>query len=87
MILARFSSQHVTVAQFDSRLRIELYRQIEEGLFGVEGEFPVAPIFARTNEYFVAEWYTGPFETEVSYWGQHWDAYSVDMATKLAARE
>ncbi len=70
----------------DPERRNALYLQIEEGLFGVEGEFPVAPIYLRSSFSIVAEWYTGPFETEVSYWGQHWDAYSIDMEAKLAAR-
>jgi len=31
----------------DPAVRIELYRQIEEGFFGPDGEFPFAPIFLR----------------------------------------
>lgn len=33
--------------ELDPAVRIILYRQIEEGFFGLEGEFPLAPIFLR----------------------------------------
>ena len=65
--------------------RSELYRQVEEGFFGEEGEFPIAPLYMRANYQLVKTWYTGPFETDL-YSGQHWDAYTIDMTAKLAAR-
>ncbi|GIK64733.1 MAG: ABC transporter substrate-binding protein [Chloroflexota bacterium] len=69
----------------DPAIRADLYRQIEEAFFGPDGEFPVAPLYLRANYVLVKSWYTGPFETDTRF-GVHWEAYSIDMAAKLAAR-
>ncbi len=63
--------------------RAELYRQIEEGFFGEEGEYPLAPIYTRTQYHLVRPWYTGPFATDAIFTGAHWDAYSIDMNAKV----
>lgn len=68
----------------DPAIRADLYRQIEEAFFGPDGEFPIAPLYLRANYVLVKSWYTGPFETD-THFGVHWDAYSIDMAAKLAA--
>jgi oligopeptide transport system substrate-binding protein len=69
----------------DPAERDQLYREIEEAFFGEEGEFPIAPIFLRSDYTLVKTWYTGPFDTEI-FGGAHWDTRNVDMAAKLAAR-
>lgn len=69
----------------DPTIRADLYRQIEAAFFGPDGEFPIAPLYLRVNYVLVKSWYTGPFETD-THFGVHWDAYSIDMAAKLAAR-
>ncbi len=69
----------------DPAIRADLYRQIEEAFFGPDGEFPIAPLYLRANYILVKSWYTGPFETDTRF-GVHWEAYSIDMAAKLAAR-
>lgn len=74
-------------AETDQQVRTEGYRQIEEGFFGEEGEFPILPIFMRANYILVKPWYTGPFTTDGIYGGTHWNTYSIDMTTKLAARD
>ena len=70
----------------DQTRRAELYRQIEEAFFGPEGEFPVAPIYMRASYILVKPWYTGPHQTDGLFGGPHWNAYTIDMAAKLAAR-
>ncbi len=69
-----------------TQTRNEQYIIIEERLFGEEGEFPVVPILVVTDNYLVKPWIDGPFGTDIIYGMRHWDAYSVDMEAKLAAR-
>lgn len=71
----------------DPAVRDELYAEIEEAFFGPEGEYPIAPIFLRSDYSLIKPWYTGPFETDGLFGGAHYGAYSIDMAAKLAARE
>jgi oligopeptide transport system substrate-binding protein len=71
----------------DPAVREQLYREIEEGFFGPEGEQPIAPIFLRTDFTLVKPWYEGPFETDGLVGGVHWDVRNLDMAAKLEARE
>lgn len=70
----------------NAQTRDELYAEIEEAFFGEEGEFPIAPIYLRSSYNLVKPWYTGPFETDGLFGATHWDAYSVDLEAKLAAR-
>jgi ABC-type oligopeptide transport system substrate-binding subunit len=65
----------------------EFYRKAENGFFGEDGEFPMAPIYMRADYILVKPWFTGPFETDGRFGGAHWDAYHIDMAAKLEARE
>lgn len=69
-----------------TQTRNEQYINIEERLFGEEGEFPVVPILVLTDNYLVKPWLDGPFDTDIIYGMRHWDTYSVDMEAKLAAR-
>lgn len=66
--------------------RSEMYAEVEEAFFGPDGEFPIAPIYLRSDSMLFKTWYTGPFETDGLYGGEHWGAQSVDMEAKLAAR-
>ncbi len=70
----------------DPARRDELYAEIEEGFFGYEGEYPIAPIYLRSGYILVKSWYSGPFETDGLFGGAHWGSRSIDMAAKLAAR-
>lgn len=72
-------------AETDPKIREQLYREIEEAFFGYEGEYPVAPLFFRSSPILVKSWYTGPFETDGIWGGKHWNAYTIDMETKLQA--
>jgi oligopeptide transport system substrate-binding protein len=67
----------------DPAKRIELYRAIEEGLFGPEGEVPFFPIWLRIA--FVARhsWYD---HIEALFGGQQWFNDSIDQSTQFAAR-
>jgi len=62
--------------------RIELYRQIEEGFFGPEGEMPFAPLYVRIA--FVANhsWYE---RIPALFGGQQIYNASIDQAAQLAA--
>jgi oligopeptide transport system substrate-binding protein len=67
----------------DPATRIDLYRQIEEGFFGPEGEYPFFPIWVRIA--FVAQhsWLTG---TRALFGGQQWYNWTIDQEAQLAAR-
>jgi ABC-type transport system substrate-binding protein len=71
----------------DPEIRAALYREIEEGFFGPDGEYPIAPLYMRANFILVKPWYTGAFETDGLVGGEHWDHRNLDMAAKLAARD
>lgn len=71
----------------DPAIRREVYAEIEEGFFGVDGEVPAIPLYTSRATILAKPWLRGPFETDNFYGGLHWDAYTVDMETKLAAHE
>ena len=73
-------------AEGDPIVREQLYAEIEEAFFGVDGEFPIAPIYLRSGFILVQPYYTGPFETDGLFGGAHWDTRTIDMAAKLAAQ-
>jgi ABC-type oligopeptide transport system substrate-binding subunit len=77
----------MAATELDPHRRAQLYAAIEDAFFGEGGEYPIAPIYARAFNFFARSWYTGPYETDGIYGGQHWDAYTIDMEAKLAARE
>lgn len=70
----------------DPEVRTMLYAEIEEGFFGVRGEYPIVPLFLRSDFVLIKAWYTAPFETDALFGGTHWNAQTIDMAAKLAAR-
>jgi ABC-type oligopeptide transport system substrate-binding subunit len=68
----------------DPSKRIELYRQIEEGFFGTEGEFPFAPTYLRIRFNAIHSWFDwkpGLFG------GAQWYNASIDQEAQLAARD
>lgn len=66
----------------DSR-RIELYAQIEEAFFGIEGEFPIIPIHWYFE--FAAD-HTWLDRTQ-SIWGETFYTWTIDLDAKLAVKE
>jgi oligopeptide transport system substrate-binding protein len=70
----------------DPAVRDQLYAEIEDAFFGVEGDYPIAPIFMDTGFVLIKPWYTGPHESDGLFGGAHWGAFSIDMAAKLAAQ-
>ena len=64
--------------------RIELYRQIEEAFFGIEGTFPIAPIYSPFRYIATHDWL---YYVQSDYWGyDDFSRFSVDMDAKEAAR-
>jgi oligopeptide transport system substrate-binding protein len=63
--------------------RIELYAQIEEAFFGVEGEYPIIPVHMYFE--FVAD-HTWLNRTQ-STWGETFYTWTIDMEAKLAGKE
>lgn len=70
----------------DPAKRDQMYRELEEGFFGQDGEFPIAPLFVNIEQFVVKPWYKGFFQTDGLFGGRHWDAYQIDQAAQLAAR-
>lgn len=70
----------------DQDKRAALYAQVEELLFGQEGEFPIAPIYIAQSYTVIKPWYTGPFETDAIFGGSHYELYTIDQTAQLAAR-
>lgn len=63
----------------DQERRAELYRMIEEGFFGEDGEFPFAPIFLRIAFVAVHSWYDF---TPALFGGSQTYNYSIDSAMR-----
>jgi oligopeptide transport system substrate-binding protein len=70
----------------DPTERLQLYSEIEGEFFGIEGEAPIVPIFMGAGYALIKPWYTGPFKTDGLFGGAHWDAYSIDIVSKLKAQ-
>ncbi|MCE7947734.1 MAG: peptide ABC transporter substrate-binding protein [Chloroflexi bacterium CFX4] len=70
----------------DPEVRRQLYREVEELLFGYEGEFPIMPLFLDIDIFAVKPWYTAFFETDGLFGGPHWESRRIDQAAQLAAR-
>lgn len=70
-------------AETDQDRRIELYREIENRLFGPEGETPAAPLYLRIG--FGAE-HTWVDRELALFGGQQWYQWTIDWEAKQAAR-
>lgn len=70
----------------DPERRIELYYIIEDMLFGPDGVVPIIPQYMGIGYTLIKPWYTGPFETDGLFGGDHWDFRSIDQEAQLAAR-
>lgn len=70
----------------DQDKREVTYNQIEEAFFGKTGEFPLLPIYVSVALTLYKPWYTGPFVTDATFGGAHWEYYGIDQAAQLASR-
>jgi oligopeptide transport system substrate-binding protein len=70
----------------DPEVRQKLYREVEELLFGYEGQFPIMPLFLDIDIFAVKPWYTAFFDTDGLFGGPHWESRRIDQAAQLAAR-
>lgn len=66
----------------DSAERTALYTQIEEGLFGADGEFPLLTLYARKRFLLVQPWLTGVISETQTVNIPSYDAYIVDVALR-----
>jgi oligopeptide transport system substrate-binding protein len=66
----------------DPNARTEGYQLIEAALFGIEGRFPLIPLFQLTRYTAAKPWVSGPIETV--YDARYFDAYSVDTEARGA---
>jgi ABC-type oligopeptide transport system substrate-binding subunit len=60
--------------------RIDLYYQIEEALFGIEGECPMAPVLMEANYYGDHSWLN---RTQALPGREEFHNWSIDMEAKL----
>ncbi|MFN2147779.1 MAG: peptide ABC transporter substrate-binding protein [Anaerolineales bacterium] len=67
----------------DPATRVELYRELEDGFFGREGEFPLFPIFLRIQYAPQHSWLNRPLSL---FGGQQVYNYIIDQTAQLAAR-
>jgi oligopeptide transport system substrate-binding protein len=67
----------------DPQTRIELYRQIEEKLFGQEGEVPILPVYLRVAYSAEHSWLD---RIPALFGGGQWYNWTIDWATKQAAQ-
>ncbi len=68
----------------DAEQRLALYRQIEEGFFGAEGEMPIAPLCTWVGFGAVHVWLDpGPLEL---FSGVQWYNWTIDWEAKKAAQ-
>jgi oligopeptide transport system substrate-binding protein len=72
--------------ELDPQKRDQMYRDIEEGFFGPDGEFPIAPLYVQVRIGLVKPWYKGFFITDGLFGGDHWNTRYIDQAAQLAAR-
>ena len=67
----------------DTAERQELYRQIENMLFGDEGIMPLVPLYARGDVILVQNWLTYP---PALFGGEQYDSYEINMDRKELER-
>ncbi|MDH3943028.1 MAG: peptide ABC transporter substrate-binding protein [Anaerolineae bacterium] len=65
----------------DPDVRIDLYRQIEEGFFGPEGEFPFAPIFLRIAYTARHSWLS---RIPALFGGEQWYTWVIDQDAQMS---
>jgi oligopeptide transport system substrate-binding protein len=70
--------------ELDPATRIEMYREIEEALFGAEGETPFAPVYMRIDYEARHHWLE---RTPALMGSQQWYNWTIDQDAKLAAQE
>ncbi|MBN2306254.1 MAG: hypothetical protein JXQ72_17360 [Anaerolineae bacterium] len=73
-------------SESDPDIRKDLYNEIEERLFGPEGEMPLMPLYMRIDYVLNKPWYTGPFQTDGLFGGAHWDWRTIDQEAQMAAK-
>lgn len=66
--------------------RAALYRDIEERLFGIDGEYPMIPLGMEVEYVIHKPWLDGPFMTDGLFGGIHYDWYTVDQEAQRVAR-
>ncbi|HZD11661.1 MAG TPA: peptide ABC transporter substrate-binding protein [Candidatus Binatia bacterium] len=67
----------------DADARTELYRQIEEGFFGPEGETPFFPIYLQIQYQATHSWMN---QIPALFGGQQWYNWTIDQEAKQAAQ-
>jgi len=68
----------------DPLKRIELYAEIEDMFFGIDGEFPLFPIFLRAAYAGEHTWLT---RTPALFGGEQWYTWILDQNAQMAAQE
>jgi hypothetical protein len=72
-------------SEFDPPVRTGLYREIEERLFGIDGEFPVAPLLMPAMWVLSKPW-INTVPGDGIFGGPHMDWITIDQEAQLAAR-
>jgi ABC-type oligopeptide transport system substrate-binding subunit len=67
----------------DLAKRFEIYRQIENMLFGAEGITPLAPLYLRSDLVLVQDWLT---YQPALFGGEQYDGYEIEVARKELER-
>lgn len=67
----------------DMGKRLELYRQIENRMFGDEGITPLMPLYLRSNLVLVQDWLT---YQPALFGGEQYDSYQIEVARKELER-
>lgn len=67
----------------DVARRLELYRQIENIMFGDEGLTPLVPLYVRAELVLVQDWLT---YTPALFGGEQYDGYTIEVARKELER-
>ncbi|GEM_PF-481051 len=62
--------------------RTALYAQIEASLFGIDGEFPLIPLYNRKRFLLAQTWIVGAFATDGRVGAVNYDAYTLDVAVR-----
>ncbi len=76
--LMRDAAQSTDIAE-----RIELYRQVENGLFSEGGEMPIAPLYVRGNYLMQQSWVNF---TAAHFGGDQYDTFLIDAELKRLER-